>query len=1056
MAINQVLRKVGQWSVSLRREAPAGLVSGLGPFGHVVVVPGRFDPVDRGQETLTAARYVGVLRAIQRSSGGITLSGVGLESWLGDDDGKGDVHEHPGVTLSGVSFAAAIRALLPPGGSIVEGVFHSGVPGTYTNSHMYQTPRTAIDYVCDTMGGEWRVTPTGALDAGPAAALFRIDPSFVIVRRDAGYDTALKALPGSVDSTRDARGYTTRAVLVAAALAGGTADAVTVPFKDLHGNPVKVTRVIDEQDDTLIANAPARAQAALNATNVIATTTRLSATDFDVAGDFQPGDAVWVWDPEAGVFDTANEVVFRGQVMNPAKVRVVSVTWPVQDGYTVAYRDKDGGWVDLTPWVQWEPAEGGEVEVSDVLTSPLSAQFGSIGTQVAGGGGGAGDTAVPDVPVFGVFTSTTYQPDDGLSRAIVKVPWAQPLNTDGSTIVDGDRYEVRYRPTGTIDWQVVLVAFDQTSATVSNLPPSTGFDWQIRCVDYATPTNYGSWSATTTFATADDTTAPATPAAPTVAASAAAVQVTHTLGLASGGTYNLPLDMDHLEVHVGASAGYTPDATTRVGKIPVNAGMVTGSIPAVGSFDVASTSAIYVKVIAVDRTGNRSTSSSAATATALLWDSAHISDLTVSKLTSGTMTAAVLLAGTIQTAAGLTGGKLDSDGLRAYSPAGVLTTNIDFVTGAATLTGKIQTGTTGSRVVIDPATTDVQFFPTSGSSVAKITGYGADQSGAGPSSTLAWLDARSSTGTGGSYGNLNLSSYASGTFRAGVLLSARQGDGQTSAWVALQDSATDADKGATMGVANEAGAVQGLVSCATGGIILNHVASGNYAGVDADSVTAVADGSYLTVTGSEATLFATGAGNASVQNGNGAYYSANGNHSYINAPGGVYITGAGSTAVSINANGNILQCGQGSDTVYLGQPGSTVAVGAANFQLSNITSATGVNLVHVSRRVYIASSARRFKRDIQSAVIDPADVLALEPVTYIDKSAVEANGGSMDGVRRHYGFVADDYADGPLDMLVHRDDDGEPFSFAYDRVPALHQVVLRDLTARVAALEAAL
>jgi len=724
--ISQVLRKCGQWSVTLRPDAPAGLVGGLSLFGHVVVVPARMNPVERGEEMVSAARYVGVLHSKQTSGGQVTLAGLGLEAWLGDDQGKGEVIEHPAGALSGVTFAAAIRAVLPASGAVVEGTIYPGVPGTYNGNHAYQTPRTAVDYVCDTMGGEWRVNRDCTLDAGPAASLFNVaSPSCVIVRKDPGYDVGLKALPGAVDSTVDAKEYTTRVVLVAAALAGGTADAATVPYKDFHGNPVVITRVIDEQDDTLIANAPARAAAALAATNVLRTTTRLTADEFDIAGDFAPGDAVWVYDPAGGVFDTANEVLFRGQTIHPVKVRVTGMTWPVVDGYTVAYRSGDGVWTDLTPWVAWEPPGGGEVEVSDTTTSPLLSGFASIGTQVAGGGGGMGDTAVPGVPVFGAFTTTSYQPDDGLSRASVKAAWAQPTNTDGSTIVDGDRYEVRYRPTGTVDWQVMVVPFDQTSATVTNLPPSTGFDWQIRAVDYATPTNYGAWSTTTTFATADDTTAPGTPAAPSVAASLIAVQVTHTLGLAAGGTFNLPLDMDHLEIHLGSSSGFTPDASSLAGKLQATGAMVSGGVAAVGTFPTAATAAVHVKVIAVDRTGNRSPASSAASATALLVDTAHISDLTASKITAGTMSATYVLAGLFRTAA--SGNRVEvgtsgiETGVRLYNPSGVKTVDLDAATGNASIAGTFRTGLTGQRIEIDATGNGtIYFYPPSGSDYAFI------------------------------------------------------------------------------------------------------------------------------------------------------------------------------------------------------------------------------------------------------------------------------------------------------------------------------------------------
>ena len=58
----------------------------------------------------------------------------------------------------------------------------------------------------------------------------------------------------------------------------------------------------------------------------------------------------------------------------------------------------------------------------------------------------------------------------------------------------------------------------------------------------------------------------------------------------------------------------------------------------------------YVRVVAVDRKGNRSNASNTAMVTAELIDDAHISDLTVSKLTSGTGTFNMLLAGSIKTA----------------------------------------------------------------------------------------------------------------------------------------------------------------------------------------------------------------------------------------------------------------------------------------------------------------------------------------------------------------------------------------------------------------------
>ena len=219
MSVQDVLQACGQWNLSLVPDAPAGIVGALDYFGHVAIVPGRLNPVERGDELLTLARYVGILRAVEGKDQ-VSLSGPGVAAWLGDEDGKGDVIEYPGVTVTSVTFPDAIRAVLPAHGAVTEGTLYSGIPGTLSNVFTYVTPRSAVDYVCTTManGAAWRVNGNGTLDAGPASSLFRTTPTCVIVRRSAaGYDLTLKALPGDLDTLRDAKEYSSRVVLVAAA-----------------------------------------------------------------------------------------------------------------------------------------------------------------------------------------------------------------------------------------------------------------------------------------------------------------------------------------------------------------------------------------------------------------------------------------------------------------------------------------------------------------------------------------------------------------------------------------------------------------------------------------------------------------------------------------------------------------------------------------------------------------------------------------------------------------------------------------------------------------------
>lgn len=113
---------------------------------------------------------------------------------------------------------------------------------------------------------------------------------------------------------------------------------------------------------------------------------------------------------------------------------------------------------------------------------------------------------------------------------------------------------------------------------------------------------------------------------------------------------------------------------------------------------------MYFKVIAVDGDGNKSPASTAVQSTALLVDNAHISDLTVSKVTAGTITADWLNAGKIWS--GTAGGaraQMVPAGFEAYDATNTRTFFVEAATGNVTITGKFQTGTSGDRVVVDPS-----------------------------------------------------------------------------------------------------------------------------------------------------------------------------------------------------------------------------------------------------------------------------------------------------------------------------------------------------------------
>jgi hypothetical protein len=752
---------LGTWEVKLQSNTPRDVLDALDYFGHVAVVPGRVDPKQYGDNLLTVARYVGVLRTRTIGDDGrtnapqddLSVGGVGLAMWLGDEDDKGSIYENA-VTAASASFADTIRMLLPGSGAITEGTLYS-VAGLYSGTHRYESPRKAIDYVCGTMSTpstpvSWRVNNTGTIDAGPDSNLFVTTPTCVIVTAGAGEDMALRALPGSMDVTRDVEDYTTRVVLLAEgdgdSIATGASDiSPATSYRDLHGNLVQLTRLVSESD-TVTGNAETRAQLALSQFTGTRNALTLSTTDYDVHGSFQVGDRVWVYNPDAGLVDTSTEIVFRGLRINPLKLQVTEVSWAVTTGYTVAYRAADGTWTDLTDYVEPETDSTSTITVGD-----FARQLTSAGTEPVGSRPNA-DTSIPGQPTFvEPFTGLAYLDDRGFTKARVILNWNAPLNIDGSTIVDGDHYEIRYavdtdmiypatwasvseirwqdmqtwaQPFAAPDgqWQLMVVNWDTVTAQLQDLSPGIGYDVQIRGVDKTG--NTGAWSSVTTFVTSTDNIPPSTPAAPSVAGSRIAVQITHQLGKSSGGTFNLESDLDHLEIHVSYEPGFTPDSTTLQGKALANAGMIQAGIAVVFTVQVEETSARYVRVVAVDKTGNKSGPSDAATATALLIDDAHISDLTVSKVTAGQINADWVVAARIKTADTGSRVELNSAGFQAYNAAGTQTVNIAAADGSVSIIGTLKSGTSGKRIEVNPAALlpEIRFYANNGTDFGYING----------------------------------------------------------------------------------------------------------------------------------------------------------------------------------------------------------------------------------------------------------------------------------------------------------------------------------------------
>lgn len=724
MAVTETLRAIGSWDLSFKGGMRDELWKKIDYFGHIVIVPGR-RPSPLDDSLLRTARYVGPVTKISDSSEAErSIGGSGMAMWLGDGDGKGDVFSDP-ITVTG-DYDDVIRALLPASGAVTEGTFFS-IAGTWPSStFQFQTPRDVIDYVAQTIGAAWRVNGDATLDFGLESDLFVVNPTCIVARK-AMDDMFLRGLYGNEQTERDVEDYSTGIVLLGQGINGQFVsaeeelDPSEIPFVDMHGNKVRRLRIIQESE-TDPANAPARALLQLNRFKGTRDALTLTTSDYDIKGKAQVGDYVWVFDESMDLVDYANEVPWRGQRINPFKLRMTETTWPITSRMGVLFRTGTGEWLDLSK--NFVPENGETTLVVGGYNRSLTADSSSGTFPIT-----LPDinTTVPNAPTWNTpFIGGVYQsPSSGETKAEVILDWNRPTNTDASTMTDGDHYDIRYRQSSlpffpvvwdqvestyevfdnweasgaTLDypllydisaeWQAAAAPFDTETFRLQELTPGMPYEAQIRAVDNGKPANASAWSALTLFQAINDNIPPAVPAPPDIQANPMAVLMTHNLGRSDGGTFNLDRDLHHLELHGGPEPLFVTTDDTLVGKVLANYGMMVGQIPLVASFQITSLLPIYFKVIAVDEAGNKSAPSTAVGMVAGLITNQYIQSLTAAKITAGTMSASVIVGGRIATMqiGDFPGVELTSEGIEGWNISGFRSLFWDTATGRLHVNG---------------------------------------------------------------------------------------------------------------------------------------------------------------------------------------------------------------------------------------------------------------------------------------------------------------------------------------------------------------------------------
>lgn len=731
MAVTERLMGAGNFGVSfLQDQTPSEIIDAIQEWGHIVITPQEMNPdLYDDSAMLASARYTGIVLSKSLEEGVVQVSGKGLQLYLGDDRGKGMViaenknlgkaRTYTNLPLSSVLFQSStpygvMRNEAGNLQAITQGTIYDG-SSTYSGTHFVETSLHALKHICEDLGYEFRVNQDATVDAGPAANLFtgvNSDPTTVVVKTGYGDDPTYQGLsPTGARTEFDAADYVTKVDFIAEIGAfndptdfEGEASKTSgeIPYYDIHGNKLSRTGLVSVPD---MDSDKLDEQAGLMLTELskIKKVLNLDLEQYEVTGDLKVGDFIFAFDPFIGFADNAtdaaaesrsmHEISFRGQQINPIKVRVVGLSFPISTGMGVYYRKFDGTTVtytDLTPYVSFESGDT-QVELGDVLrdvSDDLRFNEYSIAARTASA------KSIPDLPSTPTLQSGTYQDGTGESKGFVRIVFSKPSNIDGSNIVDGSHYRVRYRISdglstsgGTSANEYTFKDFPFTgssteSLVISDLTVGKSYRVGVATVDTSSFRRKSDYTSTgedlytdspsvnsnyTTNAIIEidrDGQAPSKPKqAQSIAAGPLRVQLTHYLGKEGTdgngnpfGDFTLEGDVDHLDIHAvtqsGNTASFTTNTANKIGEIRVTSGNILQQIPVIGTMELEDSQDYYFRIVAVDKSGNASNPSDGQSALANLIAEANIADATITtaKIGQAQITNALIADATITSA----------------------------------------------------------------------------------------------------------------------------------------------------------------------------------------------------------------------------------------------------------------------------------------------------------------------------------------------------------------------------------------------------------------------
>jgi len=372
--ITERFMQLGDWDLQLSPETPLSVRQLLQENDQIVVVPARIVANMDRADLLSNARWRGVI--MERGDDGTALSGNGMLWFIGNANGDGPMMNRWTPTPTGwlghltlVSNDVAWNGL--------QTQFVSDAPtdtwpaaGGATDE-LSRVTRIRLEYLAAAIGAEYYVDAQGRFFSAAAgsSSIWQTTPRVILRRGHEGRDIDLIGLRivewGVTEDYWDA----TSGAKVGGDFSGTWFESTTIgpgPQGILYGaggaqrgdNPGAYLRLETLSSEYDADSADQRMTYLGRYVTVEYQRVQVSVDTYDPGRWMKPGDYVWAFDPINRVYDEAQFTAYHGEHVNPAKLRLFGMSWPIREGMGVYRLSRssadDVQVVDLTDYVVYD------------------------------------------------------------------------------------------------------------------------------------------------------------------------------------------------------------------------------------------------------------------------------------------------------------------------------------------------------------------------------------------------------------------------------------------------------------------------------------------------------------------------------------------------------------------------------------------------------------------------------------------------------------------------------------------------------------------------------